>query len=251
MPPPLEISGLHKSYHGVRILRDVGFSLREGEFFGFAGINGAGKSTLLKCLLDFCHYESGQIRIFGESARRPRARARVAFLPERFIPPYYLTGGEFLRMMAALRGTEYSRARAEETLEKLDLDRAALSKPVRSYSKGMTQKLGLASCFLSERDFYVLDEPMSGLDPKARALVKRRFRELRAAGATLFFTSHMLADIEEICETVAVLHGGEIKYSGSPSGMREKYGGAGTLEDAYLQIIGEHPEMTGEKAPEA
>ena len=248
MSPPLEIEGLNKSYHGVRILRDVSFSLREGEFFGFAGINGAGKSTLLKCLLDFCHYESGQIRIFGESSRHPRARARVAFLPERFIPPYYLTGGEFLRMMAALRGIEYSRAGAEEMLEKLDLDRAALNKPVRSYSKGMTQKLGLVSCFLSRQDFYVLDEPMSGLDPKARALVKRRFRELREAGATLFFTSHMLADIEEICETVSVLHGGKICYSGSPSDMREKYGGAGTLEDAYLQIIGEHPEMSGADA---
>ena len=243
MPPPLEISGLNKSYLGTPVLRDVGFTLHEGEFFGFAGINGAGKSTLLKCLLDFCHFESGSIRIFGESSRRPRARARVAFLPERFIPPYYLTGGEFLRMMAALRGAEYSRPRAEEMLEKLDLDRSALSKPARSYSKGMTQKLGLAACFLSGRDFYVLDEPMSGLDPKARALVKRQFRDMRQSGATLFFTSHMLADIEEICETVAVLHGGEIKYAGAPAGMREKYGdgGAGTLEDAYLKIIGEHP----------
>ena len=109
MSPPLEIEGLNKSYHGVPVLRDVGFSLRAGEFFGFAGINGAGKSTLLKCMLDFCHYESGAVRIFGESSRRPRARERVAFLPERFIPPYYLTGGEFLRMMAAMRGASYSR----------------------------------------------------------------------------------------------------------------------------------------------
>ena len=240
MTLPLEISGLTKSYHRVPALRDVGFSIRAGEFFGFAGINGAGKSTLLKCLLDFCHYERGDIRIFGESSRRPSARERVSFLPERFIPPYYLTGGEFLRMMASLRGVDYSRARAEEMLERLDLDRAALSKPARSYSKGMTQKLGLAACFLSGRDFYVLDEPMSGLDPKARALVKRQFREMRAAGATVFFTSHMLADIEEVCETVAVLHDGEIKYNGPPAGMREQYGG-GTLEDAYLKIIGEVP----------
>ena len=246
MSPPLEIAGLSKSYLGVPVLRDVSFSLRAGEFFGFAGANGAGKSTLLKCMLDFCHYENGAIRIFGESSRNPRARAQVAFLPERFIPPYYLTGGEFLRMMAALRGVAYSRARAEEMLDKLDLDRSALSKSARSYSKGMTQKLGLAACFLSGRDFYVLDEPMSGLDPKARALVKRRFRELREDGATLFFTSHMLADIEEICETVAVLHGGEIKYAGAPSGMREKHGG-GTLESAYLKIIGESraPEQAG------
>ena len=243
MSPPLEIEGLNKSYHGVPVLRDVGFSLRAGEFFGFAGINGAGKSTLLKCMLDFCHYESGAVRIFGESSRRPRARERVAFLPERFIPPYYLTGGEFLRMMAAMRGASYSRSRAEEMLERLDLDRSALFKSARSYSKGMTQKLGLAACFLSGRDFYVLDEPMSGLDPKARALVKRQFREMREGGATLFFTSHMLADIEEICETVAVLHGGEIRYFGAPSGMREKYGGgAGTLEDAYLRVIGESPD---------
>ena len=244
-PPPLEVRGLSKSYHGVPVLRAVDLSIRAGEFFGFAGINGAGKSTLLKCLLDFCHYESGEIRIHGESSRRPRARARVAFLPERFIPPYYLTGGDFLRMMSAMRGIPYSRARAEEMLEKLDLAREALSKPARSFSKGMTQKLGLAACFLSGRDFYVLDEPMSGLDPKARALVKRQFREMRAAGATLFFTSHMLADIEEICETVSVLHDGEIKYAGPPAGMREKHAAAGTLEDAYLHLIGETPAATG------
>lgn len=238
-PPPLEIRGLSKSYLNIPVLRDVSLSLHEGEFFGFAGINGAGKSTLLKCVLDFCHYEKGEIRVYGEPARRPLARTRAAFLPERFIPPYYLTGGQFLRMMSAMRGIPYSRKRAEEMLEKLDLARAALSKPARSYSKGMTQKLGLAACFLSGRDFYMMDEPMSGLDPKARALVKRQFREMRDAGATLFFTSHMLADIEEICETVSVLHDGEIKYAGSPSAMREKHAAGGTLEDAYLHLIGE------------
>lgn len=232
----LQVESLVKSYLGAQVLRGIGFGVEEGEFYGFAGINGAGKSTFLKCMLNFCHYESGSIRLFGVDTRDRRSRGRIAFLPERFIPPYYLTGEQFLRMMMKLQGEKFSLPAAEEMLHNLDLEQQALHKPVRSFSKGMTQKLGLAACFLVPRDMYFLDEPMSGLDPKARVLVKRQFKVLAQRGATLFFTSHMLADIEEVCTRMGVLHDGVICYEGTPAGMREQFGG-NTLEDAYLIAI--------------
>ena len=233
----LEVENLSKSYLKTTILQDLNFTVEEGEFFGFTGINGAGKSTFLKCMLDFCHYEKGGIKIFGESSKKRTARERLAFLPERFVPPYYLTGEEFLRFSLKLRGVTYHRSNAEKMLAELDLHESALYKPVRSFSKGMTQKLGLVGCFMSDRDFYILDEPMSGLDPKARALVKRQFGKLRQRGATLFFTSHALADVEEVCSRMSILHNGRLHYIGTPGDMLKKYADAPTLEEAYLQVV--------------
>src|SRR5260370_39492820 len=115
----------------------------------------------------------------------------------------------------------------------------ALGKPVRAYSKGMTQKLGLAACFLSQRDLYVLDEPMSGLDPRARDRAKDLLLNLKSEGRTLLFTSHSLADVEEVCARVTVLHGGTMAYAGAPRGLCERYGEA-SLERAFLKCIEAH-----------
>ena len=233
----LTVQKLHKSYLQTPVLRGLDFSVAEGEFFGFAGVNGAGKSTFIKCMLDFCHYESGEISIFDVNSKKPSARERIAFLPERFIPPYYLTGGQFLQMMMKLHNAPYNREEAEELVTQVDLDVSALDKSVRSFSKGMTQKIGLVSCFMAKRDFYLLDEPMSGLDPKARALVKRQFKKLRDRGATLFFTSHALLDIEEVCSRMAVLHNGKICFIGTPAEMRNRHPEADSLEECYLETI--------------
>ena len=138
-------------------------------------------------------------------------------------------------MMAGLRGERYDEAAARAMLARLDLDADALARPVKTYSKGMTQKLGLASCFLAERELTILDEPMSGLDPRARARVKGLIADLRARGRTLFFTSHGLADIEEICETVALLHDGRLHFEGTPAQMRER-ARASDLEGAFLRL---------------
>ena len=121
----------------------------------------------------------------------------------------------------------------------LDLEVPALDKPVRAYSKGMTQKLGLAACFLSQRDLYVLDEPMSGLDPKARDRAKDLLLNLKSEGRTLLFTSHSLADVEEVCDRVTVLHGGAMAYAGAPRGLCERHGEA-SLERAFLKCIETH-----------
>jgi ABC-2 type transport system ATP-binding protein len=208
-----------------------------GESFALAGVNGAGKTTLIKCLLDFCGSDGDEIRIFEVRHDATNARARLAFLPERFNPPYYLTGRDFLRYMLKLQSVPYREAEARAMLDALDLDASALSKPVRAFSKGMTQKLGLAGCLLSRKALYILDEPTSGLDPKARALLKLQLRELRTRGCTLFFTSHSLADVEEICDRLAVIHGGELRFCGTPAALRAEYGAA-TLEAAFLACIG-------------
>jgi ABC-2 type transport system ATP-binding protein len=235
-PPALRFSGVTKRYGGVAALDELALEIGRGMTFGLAGMNGAGKTTLIKCLLDFCAVDAGHIEIFGVPHRVTSSRSRLAFLPERFIPPYYLTGRDFLRYMLTLHGVQYAEADARDMLASLDLESSALGKPVRAFSKGMTQKLGLAACLLSGKDLYVLDEPTSGLDPKARALLKRRLRELGGRGHTVFFTSHALADVEEICDHMAVIHAGRLHFAGTPAELLARHG-AGSLEDAFLACI--------------
>ena len=232
----LEFRDIRKSFGVVPALNQVSFDVLAGEFFGLAGVNGAGKTTLIKCMLDLAMATAGTIRIFGIPSTDYRSRVRLSFLPERFIPPYYLNGRDFLRMMADVSGDRYEHGKAQAMLERLDLDPEALVKPVRTYSKGMTQKLGLASCFLADRDLTILDEPMSGLDPKARARVKDILADLKERGRTLFFTSHALADIDEICERIGILHEGELRFVGAPRELIETCG-ATTLERAFLRKI--------------
>jgi ABC-2 type transport system ATP-binding protein len=232
----LRIRGVRKAFGRAEVLRGVDLDLGRGEFLGLAGVNGAGKTTLVKCLLDFCAVDAGSIEIHGTSHREPRSRTRLAFLPERFVPPYYLTGRGYLGYMARLSSTRWSRQEADTMLGDLDFDARALDRPVRTYSKGMTQKLGLAAAFLERRDLYVLDEPMSGLDPRARACVKKLLARLRERGASLLFTSHSLADVEEVCDRMAILHGGVRYFAGTPRALCEHYGEP-SVEHAFLKCI--------------
>ena len=181
--------------------------------------------------------DRGEIQLFGVSHRLTSSRASLAFLPERFNPPYYLTGRDFLRYMAELHRTPYDEPEVRSTFERLDLALSALDRPARTYSKGMTQKLGLAACLLSGKRLQLLDEPTSGLDPKARALLKRELRTLRDQGHTVFFSSHALADVQEICDSMAVVHQGCLRFSGTPAQLMAKFNSA-TLEAAFLACIG-------------
>jgi ABC-2 type transport system ATP-binding protein len=242
-PNALGFKHLTKHYAKNAVLRDIDLDVAVGEFFGLVGMNGAGKTTLIKCLLDFCEIDGGNIEIFGVGHRLTAARQPLAFLPERFMPPYYLTGGDFLRYMLKLNQLAYDREEVEEMLGKLDLDLAALTRPVHTYSKGMTQKLGLAACFLGKKALYILDEPMSGLDPKARALLKNHLRDSHAAGSTLFFSSHSLSDVEEICDRMAILHNGQLSFIGTPAQCCQSFQ-ADNLEQAYLRCIG-HESASG------
>ena len=234
--PALRFQQVDKRYGSASVLRGVDLELRAGQCFGLVGVNGAGKTSLIKCLLDFCALDGGAIEIFGRPHREPASRRPLGFLPERFVPPYYLTGADFIRYLLTLQGLSYDAPAVAAMLAALDLEPAALKRTVRQYSKGMTQKLGLAACLLSRKQLYILDEPMSGLDPKARALLKEQLRLLQRAGSTLFLTSHALADVDELCDGMAILHDGAIRYAGTPDACRERYG-ASTLEQAFLACI--------------
>ena len=234
----LRFTGVVKNFGAARALRGITFEVASGEFFGLVGVNGAGKTTLLKCLLDFCSISGGEIEIFGVPQHLTAARRRLAFLPERFNPPYYLTGEDFIRYVLAMQSSPYERSEAEHMLAAFDLDLAALKLPVRAYSKGMTQKLGLAACLLSRKDLYILDEPASGLDPKAHALLKAHLYELKTQARTVLFTSHALSDVAEMCDRLAVIHAGTLRFVGTPAALCAQYGG-GSLERAFLRCIDE------------
>lgn len=233
----LEIEQLRKRFGRQDVLCGVDLRVEAGEFFGLVGVNGAGKTTLIKCLLDFCDIDGGRIAIHGLAHDAKGARERLVFLPERFVPPYYLTGADFLRYMARLQGVSASSEEVDLVLAALDLEPSALGKPVRMLSKGMAQKLGLAATLLSGKDLLVLDEPMSGLDPKASALFKQQLRKVKAQGRTLFFSTHTLSDVDVLCDRMAVLHAGEVRFVGAPQECRVRYG-AETLEQAYLRCVG-------------
>ncbi len=232
----LKIEQLNQSYENNPVLIDINLSVNQGEYIGLVGVNGAGKTTLIKSVLDFISIKTGNIEIFGQSHRETLSRQSLSFLPEKFLPPYYLTGKDFLSYMAELNQIELKETDIENIFKVLDLDLSALKKSVRQYSKGMAQKLGLASCFLSQRPMLLFDEPMSGLDPKARAYLKRYMISLKETGKTLFFSTHLLADVESICDRIIVLHNGKVCFNGSPSECCEQYDANG-LEDAYLKCI--------------
>lgn len=225
-----------KRYKKNVVLDGINLSVSKGEFLGLVGVNGAGKTTLIKSLLDFCELDSGEIEIFGVSHRLPQARLNLAFLPERFLPPYYLTGRDFVNYMSRLHGVDLSAEQIDEMFTILDLDMSVMSKSVRDFSKGMAQKLGLAACFLSGKALFILDEPMSGLDPKARAQLKKHFLFMKSQGVTLFFSTHMLTDVETLCDRIAILHDGQLRFVGTPAECCTNFQSA-SLEQAYLNCV--------------
>lgn len=236
MPNALLFSGVTQSYGSRTALKNVDFNVAEGEFHAIVGVNGAGKTTLFKCLLDFCALQGGRIEIFGVAHVSPLSRVPLTFLPEKFNPPYYLNGREFIRYTLNLHRLSYESAKVDALLAELDLDRAALALSVREYSKGMTQKLGLAACLLTQKPLYILDEPMTGLDPKARLLLKNKLLALKQRGTTLLFSSHSLPDIEALCDKLTVLHEGQVRFTGTPDAFRAAFS-ADNLEQAFLHCI--------------
>ena len=237
----IEFEGVRKRFGVAEVLRGVDLRIDAGEFVGLAGVNGAGKTTLIKCMLDFCGIDGGRISLFGRSHTEPASRSAIAFLPERFLPPYYLSGADFLLHAARLYQHVNDSNRIAHVLAALSFDAQALKRSVRPYSKGMTQKLGLTATFLADRQLYILDEPMSGLDPQARAGVKRLLAEIRVMGRAVFLTSHALPDIEEVCNRVVVLHQGVPYFAGSPSQLCQDYGQV-PIEQAFLRCIETSPD---------
>jgi ABC-2 type transport system ATP-binding protein len=235
-PPAIAFRKVSKRFGSTASLIDVDFAVPQGAFFGVVGVNGAGKTTLLKCLLDTTRPDGGTIEIFGTHATRHAARANLAYLPERFGVPHYATGRDYLALMTRLYQVHFATERVDALLSAFALDPEALSKPVRAFSKGMTQKLGLIACLLSGRRLLVLDEPASGLDPLARAHLKTALADYHRSGGTVLLTSHALPDVEEMCTHMALLHEGTLCFEGPPAGLCDAEGGV-TLEEAFLRRI--------------
>jgi ABC-2 type transport system ATP-binding protein len=225
-----------KRYSGKVVLNKVDLNVKQGEFFGLVGMNGSGKSTLIKSVLNLVGIDEGKIHIHNHSHRSVASRDNVAYLPDRFYPPAHLRGHDFIHYMLRLHGSDCDQQIIEEVLDGLELDKKILSESVNKLSKGMTQKLGLASCLLSGKTLLILDEPMSGLDPRARVLFKKQLALLKQKGVSIFFSSHVLVDVEELADTMAVLHNSRIYFSGSPEKFKQEYNGA-DVEQAYMNCI--------------
>lgn len=218
----LTVQGLRKSFRRgllskpVDALKGVSFEIPPGTITGFLGANGAGKTTTIKCLLGLAIPDHGEIRFFGQNELGPEVKSRIGFLPER---PYfyeYLTGREFLRFYGQL-GSKFSSAelsrRIDYLIDKVGLKHAA-DRPLRGYSKGMLQRIGIAQALVHDPEFIILDEPMTGLDPDGRYEVSEIIRETAKAGTSVFFSSHLLPDAERLCDRLVILKKGELVYQG-------------------------------------
>jgi ABC-2 type transport system ATP-binding protein len=242
----LSVSGLSAGYGRRLVLDGVSLEVPPGEIFGLAGLNGAGKTTLMKSLLSLMRPRAGTALIFGRDSLVPESRKSLSYLPESFRPSGLLTGRQFLRNTLSAHGAKLEDGSCRETLTGLDFNPADLDRPIRGLSKGMGQKLGLAACLLAGTRLLVLDEPMTALDPKARILVKRRLLAHRSAGGTVFLSSHILSDLDEICGRIGILSGGVLRFVGPPADLRARHPGLG-LEEAFLAELGE-AELSGETA---
>ncbi|MEM7206615.1 MAG: ABC transporter ATP-binding protein [Pseudomonadota bacterium] len=218
------------------VLDSIDLTIKAGELVALIGENGAGKTTLIKTLLDLVDVNSGEIFIGGNSHNKPEARRGMAYLPEQFRPPHFLTGLQFVRSMTRLAGVDATHAEIEAKAQDLALDVKALRKTSGHYSKGMQQKLGLIAALLSGEKWLVLDEPMSGLDTHARVLLKQQLLELRNAGRGILLSTHLLNDAEDFCDHLVVLDKGRVLFSGTRAEFYAAYD-VRSLEQAYLDCV--------------
>ncbi len=209
------IPGGEKLHRQVEAVKGLSFEVREGEIFGFLGPNGAGKTTTIKMLLGLIFPTKGSASIYGLPVTDTAARRKLGFLPENPYLYQYLTGFELMDLCGRLVGLsgDVRRKKSMELIERVGLGNAA-DRAVRKYSKGMMQRLGLAQALLGDPDLLILDEPMTGLDPIGRKEVRDLLMEERKRGKTLFFSSHILSDVEMLCDRVAIVHRGELSSYG-------------------------------------
>tara|TARA_B100000686_G_scaffold314067_1_gene359854 strand:- start:1427 stop:2230 length:804 start_codon:yes stop_codon:yes gene_type:complete len=234
--PLLSAKDLTVLYDEKQALSKFSLELKTGEVFGLIGLNGAGKTTFIKVLLGLLQPDEGKIALMGKPVTHPDVKPEIVSLPEKFEPPHFLSGREFIHFALGLYGQTPDDERIEKMAGHLALEPSALDRAARYYSKGMKQKIGLMSCFMTDCPVIVLDEPMSGLDPLARARVKQQIAYARTAGRTVFFSSHVLSDIDEICDRIAIVDEGLLKFEGTSKLLKNK-AGEPILENAFLKTI--------------
>jgi len=233
----LEIENLSYCISAHQILHGLNLQVQTGQFYALAGENGAGKSTLIKIVLDLIrNIESGEIRIDGLDHKLLSARDVLSYLPEKFDLKKEVTGWQYLRFVFGVYRQKLDKQKVLELCSLLSLDGERLAHKGSEYSKGMKQKLGLVSCFMLDKPLIILDEPLSGLDPKARFYFKQLLELERSRNRTIFYSTHMLADAEEICDRFGILHNGKVVFDGTPQSCLQQFE-ASTLEQAYMKCI--------------
>jgi ABC-2 type transport system ATP-binding protein len=240
----LEIENLRVEYRsrelgqGVKVaINRLNLAIQPGEVFGFLGPNGAGKTTTMNVLLGFVNATSGSAFIFGVNVKDPIARQRIGYLPELTYYYKFLTAEELLRFYARIfqipKGEQEQRI--DMVLKLVELE-SVRTRQIKTYSKGMQQRVGLAQALINNPDLLILDEPTSGLDPIGRMKVREIIQRLQREGKTVFFSSHELGEVETVCDRVAILNQGELKAEGRVADLTGQY--QGNLEQAFLKIIG-------------
>ena len=228
----IQIEHLHKTYRSGFLmkpklaLKDVSFSVEPGQVYGFIGPNGAGKSTTIKVLTGLLNYDSGKVLVNGISPRDVKSRRYIGYSPEQ---PYfydYLTGRELLRFYGTLVGLDGAELdkRIGWALDLLHANKDWIDRRLRSYSKGMMQRVGIAQAILGKPKLLILDEPMSGLDPMGRRDVREAIQQLNRDGVTIFYSSHLLSDVESISDKVAMIVDGKIVREGTVDEITESCG---------------------------
>ena len=233
----VRIEGVTRSFGPVKAVDWLSLSLGAGEVMGFLGTNGAGKTTTIKMLLGLIRPSSGSVTVFGGNPAEPAVRARVGYMPEVATYYPYLNAYELLGFYGGICGLDAKtvRARADELLEAVGLADAA-KRPLKTYSKGMRQRAGIAQALLHDPDLLVLDEPFTGLDPLARIHFRELMHRLREQGKSIFFSSHELGETELLCDKVAIMKAGRAVYQGP---VRQLAGdGEKNLERLFLEVIG-------------
>lgn len=244
----IEIENLSKDYEvgfwkkkKVRALDDLTLSVEGGQIFGFLGGNGAGKTTTIKILMRLLFPTGGAARILGRDISDVKTHARIGYCPEN---PYfydYLTARELMNYFGELFGFDAARrkSRTEELLTRVGLDEKDWNKQLRKFSKGMQQRVGLAQSLINEPEIVFLDEPMSGLDPVGRREVRELIAELREKGTTVFMSTHILSDIEALCDNVAILRRGKLAATGNLDELLSRSGETQTFEINVKNVLAE------------
>ena len=214
------LSKVYRSFWGfpqVRALNEVSFAVPSGSVFGLLGPNGSGKTTIIKLLLGLARPTAGRAVVLGKPAGDQKAKARIGYLPEESYLYPFLSGQQTLDFYGKLFGMSRGvrRERSEELLDTMGLDKRDRRRRVGSYSKGMARRIGLAQALINDPDLIILDEPTTGLDPIGTVQMKNLIKELQRKGKTIFLSSHLLADVEDICDRILILYRGRVKMVGA------------------------------------
>lgn len=234
----IEVLNLNKSFKKSvfektkQVLKNVSFDVPKNKTTGFVGNNGSGKTTSIKCIFEFIFKDSGEVRFFNQSMS-PEIRKKIGYLPERPYLYEFLTAEEFLKFHLDLSKKEIPGQSVDDLINEV-LKKVGLvdvkKRTLRSFSKGMLQRAGLAQALIHKPEILILDEPMSGLDPDGRLMVKDILREEKKKGITIFFSSHLLQDMEELCDHLVAIHHGEIIYNSDLKSFMSQYP---SLEEAF------------------